>query len=105
MIIGRSLGWIITAVALMTAGAEILASLESGAYQGLAIGYLWSKIDMSSLNLSQAVIQRYVHPSLWDPAIVTILKCPAWIMLGILGPALSLLFRKRRPRDTKLDPA
>jgi hypothetical protein len=101
MIIGRSLGWLITAVALMTAGAEILASLEAGAYQGLAIGYLWFKIDTGSLNLSQAVIQRHVHPSLWDPVIVTVLKWPAWITLGILGPTLSLLFRKRPRRDLR----
>jgi len=103
MIIGRSLGWLITAIALMAAGAEILASLEAGAYQGLAIGYLWFKIDTGSLNLSQAVIQRYVHPSLWDPVIVTVLQWPAWITLGILGPTLALLFRKRTRRDTGLD--
>jgi hypothetical protein len=99
MIIGRFFGWLITAVALMTAGAEILASLEAGAYQGLAIGYLWFKIDTGSLNLSQAVVQRYIHPSLWDPVIVTILQWPAWITLGVLGPTLALIFRKRRRKD------
>ena len=85
MIVGRFLGWLITAVALMAAGAEILASLEAGAYQGLAIGYLWFKIDTGSLNLSQAIVQRYIHPSLWDPVIVTVLTWPAWITLGVLA--------------------
>jgi hypothetical protein len=99
MIIGRFLGWLITAVALMVAGAEILASLEAGAYQGLAIGYLWFKIDTGSLNLSQAIVQRYIHPSVWDPVIVTILTWPAWITLGVLGPALALIFRKRSRTD------
>ena len=100
MIIGRFFGWLITAIALMAAGAEILASLEAGAYQGLAIGYLWFKIDTGSLNVSQAVVQRYIHPSLWDPVIVTVLQWPAWITLGVLGPALSLVFRKRSRKDT-----
>ena len=99
MIIGRFIGWLITAVALMAAGAEILASLEAGEYQGLAIGYLWFKIDVGSLNLSQAVIQRYIHPTLWDPAIVTVLQWPAWVTLGVLGPLLVLVFRKRRGHD------
>lgn len=99
MIIGRFLGWLTTAVALMVAGAEILASLEAGAYQGLAIGYLWFKIDTGSLNLSQAIVQRYIHPSVWDPVIVTILTWPAWITLGVLGPALALIFRKRSRTD------
>ena len=98
MIIGRILGWLITAIALMVAGAEILASLEAGAYQGLAIGYLWFKIDAASLNLSQAVIQRYLHPLLWDPMIVTVLQWPAWIIFGVLGPVVTLLFRKRSRR-------
>lgn len=103
MIIGRLLGWLITAAALMAAGAEIFASLEAGAYQGLALGELWFKIHTGSLNISQAIIQRYVHPFVWDPVIVTILQWPAWITLGILGPALVLLFRKRGRRDAGLD--
>ena len=98
MIVGRILGGLITAVALMAAGAEILASLEAGAYQGLAIGHLWFKMDVASLNLSQAVVQRYVHPSLWDPVIVTVLQWPAWIVFGVLGPALAFLCRKRNRR-------
>jgi len=99
MIIGRFFGWLITAGALMAAGVEILASLEAAAYQGLAIGYLWFKIDTGSLNLSQAIVQRYIHPSVWDPVIVTILTWPAWITLGVLGPALALIFRKRSRTD------
>ena len=100
MIVGRVLGWLVTAVAFMAAGAEILASLEAGAYQGLAIGHLWFKIDAASLNLSQAVIQRRIHPSVWDPVIVTFLGWPAWIVFGVLGPALALLFRKRDRRTS-----
>ncbi len=98
MIVGRLLGWLVTAAALMAAGAEILASLEAGAYQGLAIGYLWFKIDAASLNLSQAVVQRYIHPSVWDPVISTILQWPAWITFGVLGPALAFLCRRRDRR-------
>ena len=100
MIVGRVLGWLVTAVAFMTAGVEILASLEAGAYQGLAIGHLWFKIDAASLNLSQAVVQRHVHPSVWDPVIVTVLGWPAWIVFGVLGPALAFLFRRRDRRTS-----
>jgi len=91
MIIGRIFGWLICAVALMALGAETIAALETGAYRGLAIGELWYLIDRGSLNLSQAIVQRYLVPSLWD-AFVVLLQQPAWLVFGVSGPVLVLLF-------------
>ena len=39
----------------------------------------------SSLNLVQAVVQRYISPFLWDPIIVTILLWWAFAVLMVLG--------------------
>jgi hypothetical protein len=91
MIIGRIIGWLVCAVALMALGAETLASLEGGSYRGLAIGEIWYLIDKGSLNLMQAVVQRHLIPSLWD-GFVVILRQPAWLIFGALGPVLVLLF-------------
>lgn len=94
MIIGRLLGWLVTAAALMAVGAEVIAALETGAYRGLTIGELWYLLDRDSLNLMQAVVQRHLLPLLWDGVVVLLLQ-PAWIVCGVAGPVLVLLFAAR----------
>ena len=71
-------------------GYEIWLSVQAGAYRMVAAGELWYRLDPGSLNLSQAVIQRYVHPSVWEPGIVTLLRWPAWALLGAPGVVLVL---------------
>ncbi len=40
-----------------------------------------------------------VHaPLLWDPALVTILLLPSWLVLGFLGIVLLALTRRRAPK-------
>ena len=51
----------------------------------IALGQLWFDLYRSSLNLVQAVVQRYIHPFLWDPIIVTILLWWAFAVLMVLG--------------------
>jgi hypothetical protein len=63
-----------------------------------SLGESWFGFDNASLNLAQAVIQRNLHPLIWDPAIQTILTMPAWLVGGIVGLFLIYLGRKRRPR-------
>ena len=98
MIAGRIVGRVFWALALMAAGAEIVRSLEGGAWTPLALGEAWFAIDRASLGLAQAGIQRHVHEALWDPVIVTLLLAPLWVYGAILGSLLLLLFRRRRGR-------
>ncbi len=48
-------------------------------------GEIWFLLSPDSLNLMQAVTQRYVSPELWDPTIVAVLKLPAIFSLGLLA--------------------
>jgi hypothetical protein len=98
MILCRLVGWLFVGIALMAGGAEILAFLETDAYRGIAVGELWYKIDVGSLNLAQAAVQRYVHPAAWDPVIVTVLQWHAWIVFGVTGLVLVLACRRGEPR-------
>lgn len=83
---------ILLALALMTFVYELLVALNSGSYRVIASGELWFRLHPTSLNLAQAVTQRYVHPGLWDPVIVGMLQWPAWSILGAPGAVLVLLF-------------
>ncbi|HET6520965.1 MAG TPA: hypothetical protein VFG47_14265 [Geminicoccaceae bacterium] len=88
--VGLAIGWLLIALALAALGYELWLSTEAGAYRMVAAGELWYRLDSGSLNLSQAVIQRYVHPWVWEPAIVTLLRWPAWSLLGAPGVVLVL---------------
>ena len=72
-----------TIFALMAFGAEVVRSLEAGYWEIMALGPLWFSIDPGSLNVSQAVIQRYLRPDIWDPGIVTVLTWPTWLVFAI----------------------
>ncbi len=98
MIVGRIAGWLITLVAVLILGAELVGFVRTGAYKIISGGELWYDIQRSSLNILQAVIQRYLHPTIWDPVLTAVLRAPAWLPLGIVGMGTSWLFRKRRPR-------
>ena len=44
----------------------------------------------------QPMIERHMHPLLWDPVTLAVLRLPTWLMLGAMG---MLLFYAARPRD------
>lgn len=90
-----SLGIFLLVLALLALLYEILMAVGSGGYQPIAAGELWFKLHPYSLNLSQAVIQRYLLPSLWDPVIISLLQWPAWSIVGAPGAALVFLFYPR----------
>lgn len=49
----------------------------------VSLGDLWARVNGASLNLVQAIVQRYLLPALWDPVLVTVLLLPAWPLLGV----------------------
>lgn len=85
MIVGRIIGWIFIVAALGVAGWELFAFFASGKYVLHSLGQLWYEIHRSSLNLTQAAIQRHVLPALWDPVLITFLRGPAWVIFALLG--------------------
>ena len=94
--LGLTIGWLLIALAVAALGYEIWLPVQAGAYRMIAAGELWYRLHPGSLNLSQAVIQRYVHPSVWEPGIVTLLRWPAWSLLGAPGLVLVLACRPWR---------
>ncbi len=98
MIVGRVVGWLLIVLAVATAGHEVISSLDAGAYDWLAFGALWAKIDIANLNLVQAVVQRYISVWLWDGVIVNLLRLPAWAVLSVPGILMVLGFRVREGR-------
>ena len=99
MQIGRTIGWGLIIIALAALGYEALLALESGSWRMIAAGELWYGLHRGSLNLAQAITQRYLHPALWDPIIQGLLSWPAWSLLGAPGVALVVALSGGRNSD------
>ena len=93
--IGRLIGWIIFLAGLAMLARDAFVWIETKQWRPIALGQLWYDLNRSSLNLVQAVVQRYIHPFLWDPIIVTVLLWWAFAVLMVLG-ALILALSGRR---------
>ncbi|MEK9970924.1 MAG: hypothetical protein VW600_17450 [Ferrovibrio sp.] len=98
MLLGRILGWLLIAVALLALGGDALRWLETGMIQFIPLGDFWSRLDPPTWNLLQTIGHDYLPPVLWDPGLATILRWPAVAVLGVFGVALLLLFRRRTPK-------
>ena len=96
MIICRFLGYLLAIITLATVGYEAWQAVTNDGWKVIALGELWFKLDAQSLSISQAGIQRYVDPWLWEPIITTILLWPSWVVFGV--PTLILMWVGRKKR-------
>jgi hypothetical protein len=96
--IRRLVGWIIFLAGLSVLVRDVLVWTDTKQWAPITLGQLWFDLSRSSLNLVQAVVQRYIHPYLWDPIIITILLCWAFAVLVVLGLLILALPRRRRTR-------
>ncbi len=98
MIVGRVIGWIVLLAGAAVLVRDLLVWIDTKHWAPLALGQLWYELNRSSLNLVQAVVQRYIHPFLWDPIILSILLSWAFGVLMFLGVLLLVGFRRRNAR-------
>jgi hypothetical protein len=96
--IGRLIGWIVLLAGLSVLVRDGLVWIDTAHWAPIALGQLWFDLSPSSLNLVQAVVQRYIHPFLWDPIIVSVLLCWASAVFIALG-LLILVLSSRRSRS------
>lgn len=57
---------------------------------------VWSAIHQTSLQALQPAIEG-LHPYLWDPVAVTVLRQPAWLVLAVVGIFLIMIGRRKKP--------
>jgi hypothetical protein len=101
----RGIGWVLLIIALLVIAYGSMIWIGGVPIFEQTGGEYWFQAHSESLNLIQAVIQRYLHPSVWDPFLVNILLWPVGGGLGLVAAALAVpgillisLFRRRRRR-------
>ncbi len=92
----RLAGLIIFAASFIALVADGISSLAADRIVTTPLGQTWFSLSPDSLNLAQAVVQRYVHPYLWDPVIQSVLLWPTFAVGGVVGILLVLLGSVRR---------
>ena len=95
--LGWIIGWLFVVAALGAGVFDFAKFIETKRFEPVALGRLWYLLDPGTLNLSQAVIERYIHPFLWLNVIAPFLTLPAAMVFGIIG-LLILLFTMRASR-------
>lgn len=104
MVFGRAIGWVFLAIGVLCLiGAAAAFGVKASGHEfagASSLGALWFQVNSPSLNITQAIIQRYVWPYLWDPLLQSVLVMPLErglvtiaLVTGGIGLALSRLFR------------
>lgn len=91
----RFAGLLVFAASFIVLVSDGVRSLAANRLLATPLGQTWFDLDSSSLNLAQALVQRYIHPSVWDPVIQTILQWPTFLVGGVTGIALMIAGRRR----------
>lgn len=90
------------ALALLALVLDGIRSIAANTIVMTSLGATWFELDSASLNLAQAVVQRNLHPLLWDPVIQWVLTLPAWLVAAVIGLLFLYIGRKRRPKVIRI---
>ena len=71
--------------------SDVMRAIDTGQFALTPLGKTWFDLDSDSLNFSQAIVQRYIIPEIWDPGIITILNWPTVYVAAGTGVFLLLI--------------
>ncbi len=98
----RTLGWLLLLAAVGIMGRELYLLAASGKMKLLSWGEFWYSLHPASLNLYQAVVERYISQAFWDGVLAPLLHLDAFLVFAVPGAVLVALPRVIRmvlPRD------
>ncbi len=94
----RLLAMISLCVAVIMAVLDGARSVAASAVTFKPLGVSWFETSPDTLNLAQAIIQRYLLPIIWDPAMIWVLNQPGFAVMAVLSLLLYIAGYKRKPR-------
>lgn len=94
----RVLATFALAITVILAVIDATRSIAASALTFTSLGESWFSMAPASLNLTQAAVQRYTLPVLWDPVAILVLGLPGWLVFAALALALHAIGRRRKPR-------
>ena len=94
----RFLGLCLLAAAVVGLIVDTTHSLSSKTLVVTPIGESLVALLPSKFDVARDYIERHVHPFVWDPVLVDLLRLPQWLVFGIIGGLALRLGGKRAPK-------
>ncbi|MGH6835803.1 MAG: hypothetical protein ACREC9_09710 [Methylocella sp.] len=94
----RFLGLCLLAAAFVTLLRDVARSVADARIYVTPLGETLMALAPGKLALVQTFVERRVHPFLWDPVLVDLMRLPAWLAVGVIGLLAIRLGRKPAPR-------
>jgi hypothetical protein len=89
----RFTGWILLFFSFAILGWELYLLADTGKLVFASWGEFWFSLHPSSLNLYQAVVERYISSELWDRVLAPMLLWDAFMVFAVPGVVLASLPR------------
>ena len=97
----RFLATVSLAVAVVMAVLDATRTIAVGDWVMTPLGASWMAVSPDTLEKTQTAVETMLHPFLWDPVVLGLLKLPGFAAFALLALLLYALGRKPAKR---LDP-
>jgi hypothetical protein len=94
----RFLGLCLLATAFVALLGDVTRSVTGSRLYVTPVGEWLMALAPGKVALAQAFVERQVHPFIWDPVMVDLLRLPVWLAVGAIGYLAIRLGRKPAPR-------
>ena len=91
MILFKLIGWTLILISIAIGGLELWDLSTTGRFSFSTWGELWYRLDPGSLNLYQAMVERYISPGLWDDYLAPLLLEDAFFVFALPGLFLAAI--------------
>ncbi|MGB8901796.1 MAG: hypothetical protein WCC90_22275 [Methylocella sp.] len=81
----RLLGLCLLATAFVTLLGDVMRSVAGAKLYVTPLGETLMALAPDKLALARAFVEGRVHPFIWDPVLVDLMRLPVWFALGALG--------------------
>ena len=94
----RFLATIALAVAVIMAVLDATRTIAAGDWVMTSLGASWLAVSPATLESTQKSVETWVHPALWDPVALFVLKSPGFLAFAVIALLLYALGRKPQRR-------
>jgi hypothetical protein len=94
----RFLGLCLLAAAFVTLLGDVTRSVAGARLYVTPLRETLAALAPGKLALAQAFVERQVHPFIWDPVLVDLMRLPVWLALGAVGCLAIWLGSKPAPK-------
>ena len=94
----RFLGLCLLATAFVTLLGDVTRSVAHARLTVTSLNETLMALAPGKLALAQAFVERRVHPFIWDPVCVDLMRVPVWLAVGAFGCMAIRLGRRPAPR-------